>query len=174
MSQVLFPVLALTSSFFISTSTYADQSAHLSVTSSSFGDHKDIPVVYTCDGSDVSPQIAWRGTPANAKSYALICHDPDAPSGVWYHWVLFNIPTNVTELPSGVADSGGVAGRNSWGREQYNGPCPPAQTIHRYIFTFYALDTQLSLSSGADAKAVQNAMQGHILAKTTLMGVFGH
>lgn len=175
MKSMLFPLLAVTTSFVITSSTYAEQAALFSLTSSSFSDRKDIPSLYTCDGRDLSPQLAWSGAPAKTQSYVLICDDPDAPSGNWYHWVLYNIPSAVTELPEGRAQpSGAVLGKNSWGRTQYNGPCPPASSIHRYSFTLYALDIRLALPGGADAKTVLKAIQGHVLGKTTIMGVFGH
>ncbi len=175
MQAMLFPFLAITTSFVITSSTYAEQAALFAIKSASFVDRKNIPALYTCDGQDLSPQLAWSGAPARTESYVLICDDPDAPVGIWYHWVLYNIPSAVTELPEGVAaPSGAVLGKNSWGRTQYNGPCPPASSIHRYNFTLYALDMRLTLPGGADAQTVLKAIQGHVLNKTTIMGVFGH
>lgn len=175
MLPMFFSVLALTTSFVISASTHAEQAARFSIKSTAFADRKNIPTVYTCDGRDLSPQISWKGAPAKTQAYVLICEDPDAPVGSWYHWVLYNIPPSVSVLPEGAAlSSGAELGKNSWGRSQYNGPCPPASSIHRYNFTLYALDSRLDLPPGAEASTVLRAIQGHVLAKTTLMGVFGH
>ena len=173
MKPMLFPLLALTTSFVITNSTPV-RAGQLSLHSSSFTDRSTIPTIYTCEGKNVSPELAWHGAPAGTESYALICEDPDAPAGIWYHWVIFNIPRVVTEIPEGSGLPGGATpGANSWGRTQYSGPCPPS-SIHRYNFTLYALDSHLQLPNGADAKQVMNAMQGHVLQKTTIMGVFGH
>jgi Raf kinase inhibitor-like YbhB/YbcL family protein len=172
---MFFPFLALTTSFIISTSTFAEQSALFSLKSSAFNDKKTIPALYTCDGADRSPALAWSGAPPKTRAFVLICDDPDAPTGVWYHWVVFNLPASVSGLHEGTAlPAGTLLGKNSWGRAQYNGPCPPASSIHRYHFTLYALDTRLSLPPGVSAATVLRAMQGHVIAKTTLMGIFGH
>lgn len=174
MAQLFFPLFALSTSFFITVASHAE-AARFSVSSTSFIDRRNIPITYTCDGNDISPAISWGNAPAKTASFALICHDPDAPVGVWYHWVMYNIPSNISQLPEGAAlPSGAALGKNSWGRAQYNGPCPPRASIHRYIFTIYALDTTLSLPSGASASELEQAMQGHILANTSILGVFGH
>lgn len=175
MKFMLFPILALSTSFVITTSTYAEQAALFSMRSSSFSDRNTIPALYTCDGGDRSPELAWQGAPPKTVSYVLICVDPDAPTGAFYHWVLYNIPRSVSEIPAGAgAAPGAELGRNSWGRAQYNGPCPPPSSIHRYHFTLYALDIRLPLARGADAQTVLNAMQGHVLGQTLILGVFGH
>jgi Raf kinase inhibitor-like YbhB/YbcL family protein len=146
----------------------------IEVTSTAFSEGEMIPLRYSCDGEDVSPPLAWSGVPAAAQSLALICDDPDAPVGTWIHWVLYNIPADASSLPEAVpADpalqSGAINGKNSWGRLGYGGPCPPGGT-HRYFFTLYALDSQLSLESGATEAQLQQAMEGHILAEGQLMG----
>lgn len=175
MLKMFYPILALTTSFVISISSHAEQAAMFSINSSSFVDRQTIPALYTCDGNDISPQLRWSGTPAKTQSLALICEDPDAPAGTWYHWVVYNIPNSVTELAQNASlPAEAKLGKNSWGRVQYNGPCPPASSIHRYNFTLYALDIALPLSSGESAEAVLSAMQGHVLGKAIIMGVFGH
>jgi hypothetical protein len=146
----------------------------LKVSSPAFQEGDLIPQTYTCDGRNVSPPMAWAGAPADAKSFALICDDPDAPVGTWVHWVLFNVPAGTSELPENVAPEKTLAfgerqGRNSWGKIGYGGPCPPGGT-HRYFFRVYALDTLLSLEAGASREQVDKAMQGHILAQGHLMG----
>ncbi len=136
-----------------------------------------IPVHYSCDGEDVSPPLDWRNPPAGTQSFALIMDDPDAPGGTWDHWIVFNIPAEVRELPENMpagmkfGDVAATFGKNSWGNSDYGGPCPPGGT-HRYFFKLYALDTTLSLDESADKKQVLGAMEGHILAETELMGTY--
>lgn len=172
MAQLFFPLLALSTSFFISSVAHAD---NFNLTSSAFTDRHIIPVPYTCDGRNVSPPLSWQGAPEKTRAYALIGEDPDAPGGIFYHWVIYNIPANVSGLPEGASPPGGAQfGKNSFGKTGYGGPCPPASSIHRYIFTLYALDAPLSLGSGASAGTVERAMEGHILDKATILGIFGH
>jgi len=142
------------------------------VTSTSFKQGGKIPVQYTCTGKDISPQLSWKNAPAPTESFALICADPDAPVGVWYHWVMFNIPKNVSQIPENQLPQG-VIGINSFGRMQYNGPCPPPGKPHHYIFTIYALNTQLNLPQGSDAETVKKAMEGHLIESAAVMGTFG-
>jgi len=142
--------------------------------SAAFAGGGEIPVVYTCDGEDLSPPLEWGAAPDGTASYALVCEDPDAPVGNWVHWVAYNIPAGTTSLPEGAgnaepAEHGMTGGTNSWGRTGYGGPCPPSGT-HRYFFRLYALDTFLELDPGADAEALREAMEGHVLAETELMG----
>ena len=146
----------------------------IELTSTAFSEGEMIPGRYSCDGEDVSPPLAWSGVPEAAQSLALICDDPDAPVGTWDHWVLFNISASASSLPEALPaeptlESGAVNGSNSWGRLGYGGPCPPGGT-HRYFFYLYALDTQLSLESGATKPQLLQAMEGHILTEGQLMG----
>jgi Raf kinase inhibitor-like YbhB/YbcL family protein len=148
----------------------------LQITSSAFLDGAMIPGRYTCDGPDVSPDLSWSGVPDRSKSLALICDDPDAPVGTWVHWVLFNIPAGEKELPAEIAPeatlpNGAKHGTNDFRRLGYGGPCPPGGT-HRYFFKLYALDSVLSLESGATKDQVEEAMKGHILAEGQLMGKY--
>lgn len=148
----------------------------MKILSSAFQHEGMIPDKFSCKGQDISPPLKWENAPAGTKSFVLICDDPDAPVGTWDHWLLFNIPSSVTELQEGVPDKAELAngarhGKNSWGRKDYGGPCPPGGT-HRYFFKFYALDTLLDLKPGVSKKELMNAMQGHILAQTELMGKF--
>ena len=173
MTQILFSsLLALSSSFFITVSSHA---ANFSLHSSSFKASSTIPALYTCDGRGLSPELSWQGVPAKTEAFALITADPDAPAGTWYHWVIYNIPASVSEIPQGeILPAGAMLGTNSQGKTEYQGPCPPTTTIHRYVFTLYALDKKLSLPEGVDAKTLERAMQGHVLGKTSILGVFGH
>jgi len=150
------------------------------LSSSAFRDGGTIPTVYTCDGADRSPPLAWSGTPAEAKSLALICDDPDAPAKTWVHWVLFNLPATLNQLHEDVAKTekpndlaGALHGVTDFKRVGYGGPCPPPGKPHRYFFKLYALDAHLPLKTGATKADVERAMQGHVLAEAQLMGTFG-
>jgi Raf kinase inhibitor-like YbhB/YbcL family protein len=152
----------------------------LSITSTAFSEGQPISQKYTCQGSDISPPLAWipqGGTPAAIKSFALIMDDPDAPIGTWVHWVLYDLPATVTGLPENTPKSqellnGAKQGLNSWPRLGYGGPCPPPGKPHRYFFKLYALDTMLNLKPGATKKDVEAAMKGHVLAEGQLMGTY--
>lgn len=147
------------------------------ISSGSFKHGGEIPRKFTCDGSDVSPQLSWSSPPAKAVSLALISDDPDAPVGTWTHWVVFDMPPQASQLPEDVpkADEvpgGGYQGRNDFRKIGYGGPCPPAGKVHRYFFKLYALDAKLNLKAGATKSEVDKAMQGHILATAELMGTY--
>jgi Raf kinase inhibitor-like YbhB/YbcL family protein len=142
------------------------------VSSTAFMEGGMIPRKFTCDDRDLSPQIAWSGVPAKAKSIALICDDPDAPAGTWVHWVVFNIPATEKELSEGASLPGGAKlGINDFRKLVYGGPCPPGGT-HRYYFKVYALDAMLNLKEGATKGEVLKAMEGHVLAQGQLMGKY--
>lgn len=146
--------------------------ANFGISSTAFKNGDKIPVPYSCDGQDISPQLSWSNAPTLTQSFALICSDPDAPVGTWYHWVIFNIPKTTTKIAENHNPEDSLLGKNSWGRAQYNGPCPPPGKLHHYIFTLYALDTKLNLPDGSDAKIVEKAVQGHLLETTTIIGLF--
>ncbi len=146
------------------------------IESSAFSEGGTIPRQYTCDGKDISPPLSWSGVPEGAKSLALICDDPDAPSKTWVHWVLFNLPPGTKELPEAVraresVSGGGTQGTNDFKKLGYGGPCPPSGT-HRYMFKLFALDTEVKLSSSATKADLERAMKGHVLAEATLMGKY--
>ena len=146
--------------------------------SAAFREGAVIAAKYTCDGVDVSPALTWSGAPAGTRSFALIADDPDAPAGTWVHWVLYNLPADVSELPENIAkveslDLGGARqGRNDFRRPGYGGPCPPPGPPHRYFFKLYALDAPLKLKAGAQKRDVEAAMEGHVLATAQLMGTY--
>jgi len=151
--------------------------AALKVTSAAFEEGQPIPAKYTCDGRDMSPSLQWSGAPPGTQSFALICEDPDAPGGTWTHWVLYDLPATVTELPENVRrveapPSGGRQGVNSFKRTGYGGPCPPEGSAHRYYFRVYALDSDLKLKPKARREDLERAMAGHILAQGQLMGTY--
>lgn len=148
----------------------------MKITSQAFEDGGMIPEKYTCDDINVSPPLAWGPGPEGTQTYALICDDPDAPMGTWVHWVLFNLPANIDELPEGVPperdlESGAKQGMNDFRKIGYGGPCPPGGT-HRYFFKLYALDAGMDLEAGAAKSDLLSAMEGHILAECQLMGKY--
>jgi Raf kinase inhibitor-like YbhB/YbcL family protein len=140
----------------------------LVVTSSAYAEGERIPTMYTCDGEDVSPDYTISGLPAETVSIALVMDDPDAPRGVWDHWVVYDIPPT-TEIPSDATELG-TMGSNSWDRLGYGGPCPPPGDAHRYIVTVYALDALLGLEEGASKIALMTAIEGHVIASGILLG----
>lgn len=139
--------------------------------SPAFEDGGMIPSSYTCDGEDVSPELSFTGVPKEAKSLALIIDDPDAPMGVWDHWIVFNISADVKGIKKGEQPKG-VFGKGSGGTLSYMGPCPPSG-VHHYIFSLYALDIELPLKEGAAKSKVLDAMEGHILERAQLIGRYG-
>jgi Raf kinase inhibitor-like YbhB/YbcL family protein len=142
----------------------------MKITSPAFGNNQLIPSRYACDGNNTSPPLVFSDVPRTAKSFVLIIDDPDAPSGTWVHWVVFNIPASVREIKENSVPQG-VQGMTSVGKPGYGGPCPPSGT-HRYFFKLYALDATLSLTGAADKKTVEAAMQTHILAHAELIGLY--
>lgn len=150
---------------------------NMKLTSSAFASGQPIPVKYTGQGKDVSPPLEWSGAPAGTKSFAIISDDPDAPVGTWVHWVIYNIPANVTKLDENVPakeslPDGTKQGVNDFGRIGYGGPMPPPGKAHRYFFKIYALDTTLNLKPRATKQDLLKAMEGHILAQGELMGTY--
>jgi Raf kinase inhibitor-like YbhB/YbcL family protein len=148
----------------------------IKITSTAFKEGEMIPSKYTCDGENISPQIAWTNFPDKTKSFVLISDDPNAPMGTWVHWVVYNIPANVSELKEkfpkdAKSDDGTMQGTTDFKRIGYGGPCPPSGT-HRYYFKIYALDTILKVKPGLTKNEILNEMQGHILAEGQLMGKY--
>ena len=144
------------------------------LTTNAFMNKMTIPTLYTCDGKDVSPELNWSGIPANTASFVVIMKDIDAPGGIFYHWVLYNIPNNISQLAQAASvPTGASAGPNHFGKSQYNGPCPPPKgSAHTYIITLYALDNKLVLPKDADASSVIAAMNNHIIGQVELTGVY--
>jgi Raf kinase inhibitor-like YbhB/YbcL family protein len=146
--------------------------------SAAFKDGEFIPSKYTCEGSNVSPQIRWDEELKDVKSFAIIVDDPDAPGGDFVHWVIYNIPASVRELHEDVTPSRNISdqillGTNSFGHIGYGGPCPPAGNPHRYFFRIYALNTVLHhLGSGAMKAQLLKAMQDHIIGEGELIGKY--
>lgn len=152
----------------------------IQVLSTAFHEGETIPVQYTSDGNNVSPPLRWGRIPKDSQSLALICEDPDAPSGVhdFVHWLIFNLPPIVSDLPEALpttetlVENGASQGRNDFNHIGYGGPCPPPGNPHRYFFRLYALDTKLQLEAGATKQELARAMEGHILAEGHLMGTY--
>ena len=149
----------------------------IQVTSAAFNEGGSIPAKYTCDGINVSPPLKWASIPDTTKSIALIVDDPDAPRGDWVHWVVYDLPASLRELPEKVPPdekilgNGGRQGATDFGKIGYGGPCPPSGT-HRYFFKVYALDKLLGLAPGATKAQLLKAMEGHVLAEGQLMGKY--
>lgn len=147
----------------------------LELTSSAFKDGAAIPVQYTCDGANVSPPLAWSGIPAGTQALAVIVEDPDAPSGVVTHWVVFGLQPTVESLPENASKTGmpgaAMQGRNNSGKIGWMGPCPPNGT-HHYIFHLYAVNLEFELKPGAERSDVDNVTRGHVLAETKLTGLY--
>jgi len=146
----------------------------LEVKSEAFEHEARIPARHTCDGEDVSPALSWSGAPEGTVCYALVMDDPDAPVGTWVHWVAWNIAE--PGLPEGIpAEAGGAGGlrqgQNSWPRAGYGGPCPPSGT-HRYFFRVFALDCEFELEPTTGKAELLQAMEGHVLAKGELLGMY--
>jgi Raf kinase inhibitor-like YbhB/YbcL family protein len=152
----------------------------LTITSAAFANQHEIPSDYTCEGADTSPALTWSGAPAGTKSLALIVDDPDAPDPAapkttWVHWVLYNLPADARGLPEAVETdalpAGTREGKNDWKRTGYGGPCPPIGR-HRYFFKLFALDTVLADLKMPTRAQLEKAMEGHILEKAELVGLY--
>ncbi len=136
-----------------------------------------IPSNFACTGENLSPAITWNEPPGDTESFALLFDDPDAPGGSWVHWLLFNIPSASRNLKAEMPDAsqiedGTLAGANSWGNTSYGGPCPPEGSTHEYLFILYALDTNLTLETGASKADLLSAIEGHIVAQSEYTGLF--
>lgn len=149
----------------------------LRLSSPAFKTDTDVPPEHTCDGADRSPAVEWRGAPEATKAFALLVEDPDAPSGVFVHWVVYNIPGAAGALDQGVENrdtlgDGTRQGKNDFGNVGYGGPCPPPGSKHHYEFRLFALAASLDLDPGASAASLRQAMQGKILAEARLVGLY--
>lgn len=136
--------------------------------SPAFKHEQNMPSDYTCDGADKIPPLEISDIPAETKSLALIMDDPDAPVGTWDHWIVWNIAPTTKVIDR---QPNGVRGKNSWGKTNYGGPCPPSG-VHRYFFKLYALDMMLDIPEGSGKSALLGAMKEHVLAEATLMGKY--
>jgi Raf kinase inhibitor-like YbhB/YbcL family protein len=148
------------------------------ISSPAFGDGGGIPVQYTADGRNDSPPLEWGDPPAETRSFALVCDDPDAPRGTFTHWVVWNLPADCRRLgsgqpPAGSMDGGARQGKNGFGRLGYGGPAPPPGPQHRYLFKLYALNTVLGLDGGASKENLLEAIRNHVIGEGILTGMYG-
>jgi len=166
--------------FCLIVSATAEEDITMQLTSSCFKNRKQIAEKFTCDGEDISPALEWSGVPVEAKSLVLIVDDPDAPDPAdpkmtWVHWVLYNIPAIDSALPEGVKDTDlpkeTRQGLNDWNKTGYGGPCPPIGS-HRYFFKLYALDMILPDLANPTKVKLEKAMQGHVLSRAELIGLY--
>jgi len=143
-----------------------------------FEDGGEIPRKYTCEGDDVSPDLSWTNYPAGTKTFALIMEDPDAPVGIFTHWIIYNIPLNVTSLNEGIEKKANLIngikqGKNDFGKFGYNGPCPPiGHGYHRYYFKLFALSTEQKFKEGLKREQFYGEIEKYIVGKTEIMGKF--
>lgn len=153
----------------VAVASLAMGAAGMKITSTAFSEGGNIPSKFACDGGNTSPPLQIEGAPAEAKSLLLLVDDPDAPSGLFTHWLVWNIDPKATQIGEGTSPAGAIQGKNDFGKQGYGGPCPPSGT-HRYYFRIFALDRTLDLKPGAKRGAVDGAMRGHVLARGELMG----
>jgi Raf kinase inhibitor-like YbhB/YbcL family protein len=149
----------------------------MKLTSTAFDDGGTIPVQYTSNGANISPPLSWSSAPGGTKAFAILCEDLDSPSGTFTHWIIFNIPADVTQLTEGIPtqntlSNGAKQGNNDFGTIGYSGPAPPSG-VHRYTFILYALDSQLNLNPGVTRGDFLKAAEAHTLAQTRLTGRYG-
>ncbi len=146
----------------------------LELHSASFRESETIPPEHACEGADRSPPLTWSGTPDGTQSFALIVHDPDAPRGDFVHWMVFDIPKDVSSLRAGIGPgddiSGARQGTNDFGKRGWGGPCPSPGASHRYVFELLALDCELGLGPGVKRNEIERATLGHVIEKAELVG----
>jgi Raf kinase inhibitor-like YbhB/YbcL family protein len=147
--------------------------AQIAISSPSFQAGGAIPAQFTCNGANQNPPLQFRGVPKEAKSLVLIVDDPDAPGGLFTHWLVWNIDPTTSQLGGNSVPADAAQGTNDFGRVGYGGPCPPAGT-HRYYFRLFAIDQKIDLNPGAKRSALDRALKGHVLARGELMGRSSH
>jgi Raf kinase inhibitor-like YbhB/YbcL family protein len=157
--------------FSLSLNKEVSSMAALHITSPAFQNNGTIPRQYTCDGKDINPPLVIENVPKETQSIALVCDDPDASTGTWVHWVLWNIDPTTKEIAENAVPPGAVEGMNDFKRHTYGGPCPPSGT-HRYFFKVYALDTMIDISPNSTKTDLEKAMEGHILAEGQIIGLY--
>lgn len=168
-NKIIFILLAL---MILTSVSVAAENPGFKLSSSAFENNGTIPAKYTCDAANTNPQLRIENVPAGAKTLALIMDDPDTAHGTWVHWVVWNIDSKTKEIRENSVPQGAKQGINDHRRNAYNGPCPPSGT-HRYFFKMYALDTVLQLDAKSRKSDLENAMKGHVLGETQLMGRYG-
>ena len=156
--------------------TEVQKKSKMHLKSTVFEHNQKIPIEYTCDDKNMSPPLYWTEVPQGTKSFVLLCTDPDAPSGEWVHWVVYDIPAHITSFAEGedIKKYGAKNGETSWGEQKkgYGGPCPPSGE-HHYFFTLYALDKEkIDLVSKPTKNAILDAIKTHILAEAHITGLY--
>ncbi len=154
--------------FLAAIASFAAGGARMKITSSAFQQAASIPSKFTCDGANISPPLQISDVPSEAKSLVLIVDDPDAPSGLFTHWIVWNISPQTSTVAEGSTPKG-VQGTNDFGKSGYGAPCPPSGA-HRYYFKIFALDRELDLPIGAQRSQFDAAIKGHVIAQGELMG----
>lgn len=151
----------------------------MKLSSSAFENGKEIPAKYTCDGEDVSPPLSVEEADSGAESLALVVDDPDAPGGVFDHWIIWNISADTDSIPEGIPTDevvesldGAIQGKNDFGAIGYRGPCPPRGPAHRYRFKLYALDTTLDLKPGSSKGELEKLIEEHVIEEVGLTGKY--
>ena len=165
--------ISLALAIFVGIILNMNAASSISVTTPAFQAGGDVAAKFTCNGANVNPELKINGVPNEAKSLVLIVDDPDAPRGLFTHWIVWNIDPKATDIGENSAPAGGIQGTNDFGKRNYGGPCPPSGT-HRYFFKIYALDTKLDLKPSARRAELDAAMRGHTLAQGELMGRYSH
>ena len=145
----------------------------MTITSPAFTTNGIIPPPHTCEGANTNPPLVIADAPKTAITLALVVEDPDSPSGLWQHWLMWDVAPDTQAIEPGQTPTGAMQGMNDFGRQGYGGPCP-AIGVHHYVFRLYALDTKLMLGPTANRRAFYQAIRGHILAAAELVGQFGH
>jgi Raf kinase inhibitor-like YbhB/YbcL family protein len=163
-------VASLTVSMFLMSGILADASM-LQITSPEFSNGATIPTQFTCSGANKPPPLAWSDMPQGTKSLALLLEDPDAPGGTFVHWVVYDIPPNLSGSKLGAV--GGKQGVNGAGEVAYMGPCPPPGRPHHYYFRLFALDANPNVGARPDAQALRDGVKGHVMDSAELVGIFG-
>ena len=171
---ILFLCCNISSNCISYSETIQIKKTEIKLTSTAFKDGEMIPEEYTCDDKNVSPPLSWTYVPNGTKSITIICDDPDAPIGIWVHWVLYDLPFSIKELTENIPSleklqNGAKHGINDFHKFGYGGPCPPGGT-HRYYFKIYALDNETGLKPGATKEQLLKVIKGHILAEGQLIG----
>jgi Raf kinase inhibitor-like YbhB/YbcL family protein len=141
------------------------------IKTTSFNNKESIPQKYTCEGENISPPVEWKDAPNGTQSFVLIVDDPDAPLGTWNHWLIYNIPNHITKLEENIQTlpSPAKLGRNSWGSENYSGPCPPSGE-HRYYFKLFALNAQIESKNKISRTNIEQLIKPYIIGEAVLMG----
>ena len=165
--------ISFTLAIFVGIILNMNAASSVSIATSAFQAGGDIPAKFTCNGANVNPELKINGVPNEAKSLVLIVDDPDAPHGLFTHWIVWNIDPKTTDIGENSVPVGGVQGTNDFGKRNYSGPCPPSGT-HRYFFKIFALDMKLDLKPSARRADLDAAIKSHILERGALMARYAH